>query len=141
MEHCLITILNEQRESRPANARADGDSLWLDRSGIEAATGWSWKPEGLCQGELCVPLPRNTARPVNQGDQLDIAALWQHMGHPVEHDAAGQTWVLGTAPAARAQALATLSAPDFELPDLDGKPHRLSDYRGSKVLLATWASW
>ena len=30
---------------------------------------------------------------------------------------------------------------DFELPDLDGKLHRLSDYRGQKVLLVTWASW
>ena len=63
------------------------------------------------------------------------------MGHPVEHDSASQTWVLGTAAAARAQALSTLEAPDFELPDLAGQTHRLSDYRGKKVLLATWASW
>ncbi|NDG42002.1 MAG: TlpA family protein disulfide reductase, partial [Betaproteobacteria bacterium] len=40
-----------------------------------------------------------------------------------------------------AQALSTLEAPDFELPDLAGQTHRLSDYRGKKVLLATWASW
>ena len=137
----MITILNEQRETRPAHALAEGDSLWLDRSGIEAATGWSWKPEGLCQGELCTPLPRQTAKPMVRGDRLDIAALWQHMGHPVEHDSAGQTWVLGTAAAARAQTLSTLDAPDFELPDLAGQTHRLSDYRGKKVLLATWASW
>ena len=53
----MITILNEQHETRPTHALAEGDSLWLDRSGIEAATGWSWKPEGLCQGDLCTPLP------------------------------------------------------------------------------------
>ncbi|TAK76433.1 MAG: redoxin domain-containing protein [Dehalococcoidia bacterium] len=34
-----------------------------------------------------------------------------------------------------------LDAPDFELPDLDGRMHRLSDRRGKKVVLALWASW
>lgn len=37
--------------------------------------------------------------------------------------------------------LASLEAPDFTLPDLDGRPHSLSDYRGQKILLAAYASW
>ncbi|MGI9659669.1 MAG: peroxiredoxin family protein [Gaiellaceae bacterium] len=32
-------------------------------------------------------------------------------------------------------------APDFALPDLDGVEHRLSDFRGRKVILLSWASW
>ncbi len=32
-------------------------------------------------------------------------------------------------------------APDFTLKDLDGKPHRLSDYRGQVVILNFWATW
>ena len=32
-------------------------------------------------------------------------------------------------------------APDFELPNQDGKIIKLSDYRGKKVLIVTWASW
>ena len=32
-------------------------------------------------------------------------------------------------------------APDFSLPDLDGKTRRLSDYRGKVVLLNFWATW
>jgi hypothetical protein len=32
-------------------------------------------------------------------------------------------------------------APDFTLPDLDGKLHSLSAYRGRKVFLFCWASW
>ena len=32
-------------------------------------------------------------------------------------------------------------APDFTLPDLEGRQHSLSDYRGRKVFLASWASW
>jgi peroxiredoxin/outer membrane lipoprotein-sorting protein len=32
-------------------------------------------------------------------------------------------------------------APDFRLTDLDGRPHRLRNYRGKVVLLDFWASW
>ncbi len=32
-------------------------------------------------------------------------------------------------------------APDFALTDLDGKAHKLSDYKGKKVLLVFWATW
>ena len=32
-------------------------------------------------------------------------------------------------------------APDFELNDLQGLRHRLSDYRGKVVLINFWASW
>ena len=32
-------------------------------------------------------------------------------------------------------------ATDFELPDLDNKSHRLSDYRGKMVLINFWATW
>jgi thiol-disulfide isomerase/thioredoxin len=30
---------------------------------------------------------------------------------------------------------------DFSLPDLDGREHRLSDYRGKWVLVNYWATW
>ena len=33
------------------------------------------------------------------------------------------------------------TAPDFTLPDLEGRLHSLSEHRGKKVLLVTWASW
>jgi peroxiredoxin len=32
-------------------------------------------------------------------------------------------------------------APDFSLPDMDGKIHKLSDYPGKVVLLNFWATW
>jgi hypothetical protein len=57
------------------------------------------------------------------------------------HDAQARHWVLGTGAARRGADLATLQAPDFRLPDLNGDLHRLSQLRGRKVFLATWASW
>ncbi len=33
------------------------------------------------------------------------------------------------------------AVPAITLPDLDGKPHSLSDYRGHRLLLNFWASW
>ena len=32
-------------------------------------------------------------------------------------------------------------APDFELLDIDGKVHRLSDYRGQVLIVNFWATW
>ncbi len=137
----MITLLNEQRETTLPDATANGDSLWLSRENIEQALGWTWKPEGLCRAETCVPLPREQASALVRDDRLDIASMWTHMGQPVVHDVVANTWVFGTGSAERAQALTELTAPDFALPDLAGELHRLSDYRGKKVLLVTWASW
>lgn len=31
--------------------------------------------------------------------------------------------------------------PDIELPDLEGRAHSLSRYRGQKLVVFLWASW
>lgn len=38
-------------------------------------------------------------------------------------------------------AASAMAADDFALPDLDGKIHHLSDYRGRWVLVNYWATW
>jgi hypothetical protein len=91
----------------------------------------------MCRGDICVPL-RDEAR---HGGRIDLAAFWRELGNPVVHDDAGEVWVLGAGADERNAALAGEQAPDFLLPDLAGAPHRLSDLRGKKVFLSTWASW
>jgi hypothetical protein len=59
----------------------------------------------------------------------------------VLHSDRADLWVLARSAGERAAALASLEAPAFALPDAAGRVHRLSDYRGRKVLLVTWASW
>jgi len=38
-------------------------------------------------------------------------------------------------------AVPATAAPNFELPDLQGRIHRLSDYRGQWVVVNYWATW
>jgi hypothetical protein len=137
----MITVLHEQRETRHPDSAADGDALWLDNAAIEQATGWAWKPEGLCHGDICVPVPPASKNDFVREGRLNVAAMWRRSGQPVVHDQASRTWVLGTGAAQRSAALASLQAPDFALPDLNGQEHRLSQYRGRKVFMYTWASW
>ncbi len=114
-----------------------GDSLVIDAADLQRVTGWALKPEGLCKGELCVPM--HGAR--HTDGRIDAAAFWRRLGNPVLSDEAGETWVLGAGATERSEALGSLDAPDFELPDVNGIPRRLSSLRGKKVFLATWASW
>jgi hypothetical protein len=113
------------------------EGLRVSAPDAETITGWILKPEGMCRDDLCVPLADDTHR----DGKVDLAAFWRTLGHPVVSSQSSDVWVLGTAAENRVTALAGLQAPDFTLPDLAGVPHRLSDLRGKKVFLTTWASW
>ncbi|TDI61456.1 MAG: redoxin domain-containing protein [Alphaproteobacteria bacterium] len=63
------------------------------------------------------------------------------MEKPAVSNASGDAWFLGEGAADRNASLESLQAPNFTLKDLDGNEHSLVDFRGKKVLLATWASW
>ena len=111
------------------------NGLWLTGPDAERAIGWTLKPEGMCQDEMCVPL--DAVKP----GRVDVVQFWRLLGRPVVHDATQQVWALGAGADQRNAGLAALTAPDFTLPDLAGTPHTLSALRGSKVFLCTWASW
>ena len=129
----MTTILTESDEFTVDAA----NGLWLAARDAARVTGWTLKPEGMCRDDQCVPLP-STA--VATG-RVDVEAFWRRLGNPVLCADDGQTWVLGAGAGDRNAALAGLIAPDFTLPDLSGRPRTLSDLRGKKVLLITWASW
>ena len=137
----MITVLNDTGEVTVPDAKADGDELWLNEASVEAATGWTLKPEGFCKGALCVPIRDDKRGELCQDGAVNLAALWRHIGRPVARAEGGDVWAFGDGAEDVGQTLATLEAPDFTLPDLDGTMHSLSDYRGTKIFLATWASW
>ena len=104
---------------------------------LTAATGWSVKPEGFCRDDVCVP----AGDAVGADGAVDLAQFARRLGRPFVADLAEHAVSLGAAAGERGAALQSLLAPDFTLPDLTGKLHSLSQYRGSKILLATYASW
>ena len=136
----MVTLLTD-RAMRAVDARAEGERLWMDGATLEAATGWALKPEGLCREDACIPLPPARQAEFIQGGRVDAAAVWRHLDNPVLHDDAREIWVLGEGADEREATLASLVAPDFTLPDVRGRAHSLSDYRGKKVFLVSWASW
>jgi hypothetical protein len=136
------TIVYHDRSLVIEKAVAQGDGLWITLEDLEKLTGWTLKPEGVCKGEVCVPIPRGRESEFLRADQsLNLAALSRLQGETVIHSDDPSVWVFSE-PAEKSQSrLQSLEAPDFALPDLDGRLHRLSDYRGNKVFLFAWASW
>ena len=135
-------IIYAGRVSKIGGAKAEGENLWLSNADLIGVSGWALKPHGACKGDVCIPIPpAHTPIRSRQRAGINLAALARHLGQPVVHDDKNDVWYFGEAAAIRRATLASLEAPDFELPDLDGKLHRLSHYRGKKVLLAAWASW
>jgi hypothetical protein len=137
----MVTMLTESGEHLVEGAEASGDTLWCPARDARLATGWEVKPEGLCHGSTCVPVPAGREREFVRDGRINLAALWRHLGQRVLHSDHGHVWVLARSAADRSAVLASLEAPDFALPDVGGRVHRLSDYRGKKTLLITWASW
>jgi hypothetical protein len=137
------TILYASNETTVDGARAEGERLWVPLADLASATGWDLKPQGLCQGEVCVPIPANRKSEwIDEKRALDLTAFAAHLGEAVVHDGEHGAWSFGPeARGAVASGSGPVAAPDFTLPDLDGKLHSLSAYRGRKVFLFCWASW
>jgi len=71
----------------------------------------------------------------------ELAELGTRLGRPLAVDVAERAAYLGVSARERADRLRTLEAPDFTLPDLDGRLHTLAEHRGRKVFLVAYASW
>ena len=105
----MTTILTEQVQTTVAGAWADGDNLWVPASEAERATGWTLKAEGFCKGDVCVPVPPQRAAEFSSSGDINVTALWRHMGLPLAHDATGEIWALGTSAAAQSAQLQALA--------------------------------
>ena len=118
--------------------------LWISTADLTHATRFELKPQGVCRDQLCFPVPKARTQEFvrkNSGvTSFNLLAFAQLVNQPVAHDDMLSTWYFGLR-ADQRQGLASLEAPNFTLPDMAGKAHSLSDFRGTKVLLVTWASW
>jgi hypothetical protein len=138
------TIIYDERLTDIGRADQGAGQLWITTADLKTATGFELKPQGVCRDELCFPVPKSRyqefVRKSGKEGWFNMTAFADLVHQPVAHDEALATWYFGLR-ADQRQGLASLEAPDFTLPDMSGKMHSLSDFRGKKVLLLTWASW
>lgn len=140
-----VTVLYQEKATPLSRALVTGEDLWVTLSDLQAAGGWELKPEGVCRGESCVPLPDGgRARFVHeQGGEswFNLSEFARLVEQPFAHADALRAWYFGPLGWEWKDRLSSLAAPDFTLSDLEGRRYSLSQYRGKKVLLALWASW
>ena len=138
MPDSTFTIIDGSQQ-RTVTAAVRGDAVRISPEALSGELGWTLKPEGLCQGDVCVPIRDRDA--LVDGNGVDLAGFAELLGRPLALDVAERAAALGTSCAERRRDLASLEAPDFTLPDLSGQLHSLSEHRGKKVLLIAYASW
>jgi hypothetical protein len=126
----------------PVDAAVDTVSatVRLTADAVMHCLGWERKDEGLCRDEVCIPARRLDGVEDDNG-LFELSRLTALLGRPVAIDIDAAAAFVGVAAPERSARLARFEAPDFTLPDLDGRLHSLADFRGKKVFLATWASW
>jgi hypothetical protein len=138
------TVVYDDVATAVTAASDTADQLWISTADLTRATRFELKPQGVCRNELCFPVPKaRSAEFVRKSSSktfFNLVAFAQLVNQPVAHDAKLSTWYFGLRSDQR-DGLASLQAPDFTLPDMAGKTHSLSEFRGKKVLLVTWASW
>jgi hypothetical protein len=121
------------------------NDLWITTSDLTRATRFAIKPQGVCRDELCFPLPKNRKAEfvLKKGATtwFNLSEFARLIKQTYVADQKNGIWLFGSRAAEQNQYLASLEAPNFTLPDLNGKLHSLADFRGKKVLLVTWASW
>ena len=139
------TVIFEDAAVIVAETLPDAAELWVLPKELPRVNGFELKPEGACSDNLCIPVNRgpDSELLVTRDDRewFNVTALARKLDQAYAVDAAERVWSLGAVPALRTSFIEAAMAPDFELPDRDGKLVRLSDFRGKKVLLVTWASW
>jgi hypothetical protein len=116
-----------------------GDRVLLDPAALKDGLGWEIHDGQLCNDSMCIPLADERALVRDGG--VDLEALAGALDRPLALDVAEGAAFLGSSARERSQALAARQAPDFSLPDLDGRLHTLREHRGKKILLVAWASW
>jgi hypothetical protein len=123
----------------------DPTDLWVEPAVLTELTDFVLKPEGACLDDLCIPVDQGPGSDVviQSGEEtwFSLTGFARKVGQAFVADNEARVWSFAPVPATRSGFVDQAYAPDFVLPDRQGKPVRLSDFRGKKVLIVTWASW
>lgn len=134
------TVLYDGRAialARTSPDPAKGNALWIEKSDLPRINDFELKPQGACRADVCIPIPRAMTR----GTAFNLSAFAQRVGQRVVAETEARVWSFGEIPVVRGAYLESRMAPEIAIPDRKGRSVKLSQFRGKKVLLVTWASW
>lgn len=141
-ESSSATVLYLDRTVEIERTLEDPTDLWIPAADLPRVNDFVLKPEGACLDDLCIPVAGDRLVVERDGESwFSLSGFADKLSQAVVHDAERVVWSFGTIPVVAAPFHERAVAPDFVLPDREGDPVRLSDFRGHKVLLLTWASW
>ena len=133
-----LTVLTAGRETSIDATLGDGRIL-VTPGDLAATLGWELAAEGLCRGEVCIPVRKESG--VRHGDHVDLVAAAALLGSTTLVDETGAVAAVSVRAADRRGALKGRKAADFTLPDLDGRRRSLEEFKDRKRLLVAFASW
>jgi hypothetical protein len=134
------TVLYDGRSILLERVSVDAQSpetLWIQKSDLPRVNGFELKPQGACRADVCIPIASSMTR----GSTFNLTAFSQRVGQRFVADSTSRVWSFAEIPVVRGAYLDSRMAPDVSIPDRKGRAVRLSQFRGRKVLLVTWASW
>ncbi len=115
--------------------RAEGQDLWVLSKDLPRVNEFEVKPQGACRADVCIPLSKT----LKHGEWFILTGFARKIGETVVTDQ--NVYSFGEIPVLRGGFYNSRIAPDFAVPDRKGKVVHLSDFRGKKALVITWASW
>lgn len=138
-----VTLLTDDKRLEIPEAIVEGEDLLIPADQVQAVTRFELKPQGLCAGDTCIPIPSGeTWLTERRGVPLfNVTKFARRVDQAFAHDETSQVWSFTRVPSPETLPLLAGVAPDFALQDRQGRTVKLSDFRGKKVLLLTWASW
>jgi len=138
MEKTNEIIVLSEKVNALEGSWIDGEP-YVTSTDVEKVLGWQVKPEGLCRGDVCIPIDDGiVSQDDNSLNLKDVAAL---AGRPSLSAPEAGIITIGQPHAVRSKALKDRIAPDFKLPDISGADQALSDWSGKKRLLVAFSSW
>ena len=129
------TVLYSDRTVKLDKIQPLGNDLWVRSADLPRINEFELKPQGACRADLCIPVSKD----LKNGEWFNLTGFARKIGQSVVADSS--VWSFGEIPVVRGNYYSTRIAPDFAVPDRSGKMVHLSDFRGKKVLVVTWASW
>lgn len=140
-----VTILSGDRILTLQQTQFDGADLWIQPDDLKRVNDFELKPSGACLAEICIPVIQSgdeaLVRISEEKTWFNLTGFARKLDQAFVADTASRVWSFGEITAARGSFFNDGIAPDFSVPDRTGKQISLSDFRGKKILLLTWASW